>query len=186
MLNIIISGLPGSGKGTQSEKLKDHYPELTYIQTGAILRNASEKETEVGKKAKEYMERGALVPDEMVNTIVSEYIDENIEQTSGFIFDGYPRTIQQAEFLDKDLEKHETEIHYFIYLYVSEEELIRRMQSRGREDDKNQEVMRNRMEQQKKRLFPIKEHYERNNKVREIDGERTIESIFNEIMKVLE
>lgn len=185
MLNTIIAGLPGSGKGTQSEKLKERYPDMTHIETGKILRNEIEQETETGNKAKEFTERGELVPDEVVNTIVSKYIEDHLKKTAGFIFDGYPRTTQQAEFLDKDLDKHKTEIDYFIYLKVSEEELIRRIQLRGREDDQNPEVVKTRLNQQKQRIYPIKDHYQQQNKVVEIDGEREIDEIFEDIVKVL-
>ncbi|MGK7390607.1 MAG: adenylate kinase family protein [Candidatus Cyclobacteriaceae bacterium M2_1C_046] len=186
MLNLIIAGLPGSGKGTQSEMLKEQYPEMTHIETGQILRNEIKEGTEIGNKARQYAERGELVPDEHVNTIVSKHIQKHVKDSAGFIFDGYPRTTQQAEFLDNQLNNHKTEIHYFLYLKVSEKELIRRIQLRGREDDQDPEVVKTRLDQQKKRIYPIKDHYQEQDKVVEIDGEREIDEIFEDIVKVLD
>lgn len=184
-MNIIIAGLPGSGKGTQAKKLASQYEDMVHVESGDLLREAKKEDTELGKKIRQHLEKGELVPDNYINTIISRFVGNHITDSSGFIFDGYPRTNEQADFLDEYLEKNKTEIHHFLYLQVSENELIQRIQERGREDDKDPEVVKNRINSQREKLDPIIEHYKKQDKVLEINGERSIDAIYDDIVKKL-
>jgi len=125
MFNIVIFGPPGSGKGTQSVRLKEKY-RLIHLSTGDILRDAMSKKTPLGLKAQEYMSKGELVPDEDVIGMLMGVLDENMD-SNGFIFDGFPRTEKQALFLKENLEKRDTMIHALLTLDVDREELIKRL-----------------------------------------------------------
>lgn len=183
MINIIISGLPGSGKGTQAKKLASQYQGMVHLESGDLLRQVKKEDADLAKKIRQHLEKGELVPDNYINTIISGFIGDHINDSSGFIFDGYPRTTAQADFLDEYLSKHNTEVHHLLYLKVSEEELINRLQERGREDDRDPEVVRNRIKSQKEKLDPIIKHYKEQDKVMDVDGEREINRIYDDIVE---
>src|SRR5687767_5900109 len=147
MFNLILFGPPGSGKGTQSEKLIERYG-LKHLSTGDLLRSEISRYTPLGQEAKNFMDRGELVPDEVVIGMISSALDEN-PKVKGFLFDGFPRTATQAEALDKLLLLKKSPIEVMLALDVSEEELVTRLVKRGetsgRSDDNNEQVIRARI-----------------------------------------
>ena len=181
MFNLILFGPPGSGKGTQSEKLISRY-NLKHLSTGDLLRSEIHNQTPLGLEAKNLMDKGHLVPDEVVIGMISSALDANLK-TNGFLFDGFPRTSAQAEALDKLLELKKTSIAVMLALEVSEEELVKRLLKRGetsgRSDDNNDLVIRERIVEYHKKTAPVADHYRRANKVVMVKGEGTVDEIFN-------
>lgn len=188
MTNIVLFGPPGAGKGTQSEKIIDKYG-FVHIATGDLFREHLRQETELGQKARHYMDNGLLVPDELVIEMVEQKMDEN-KDAVGFIFDGFPRTVLQAEALDDMLEKHQTKIDATIFLEVDEEELKKRIQLRsktsGRTDDQDMEKINKRIEVYNKETLPVAGYYEKQGKVHYIKGIGTIDQIFSDICAVID
>jgi adenylate kinase len=189
MLNIVIFGAPGSGKGTQSDKLIEHY-KLFHISTGDVLRDNIRRGTELGQVAKGFIDQGQLVPDELIINILAQVLDENKEQASeGVIFDGFPRTIPQAEALEQLLADRGTRIDAVVGLEVPEEELIKRIllrgQMSGRSDD-NEETARKRLETYHNQTSPLKAYYEEQGKYRAINGMGSIDDIFDLIKDSLD
>ena len=189
MLNIVIFGAPGSGKGTQSDKLIEHY-KLFHISTGDVLRDNIKRGTELGKTAKGFIDQGQLVPDELIIDILAQVLDENKDKaTEGVIFDGFPRTIPQAEALEQLLADRGTQIDAVVGLEVPEEELIRRIllrgQMSGRSDD-NEETARKRLETYHNQTSPLKAFYQEQGKYRSINGLGTIDGIFDLIKAELD
>lgn len=188
MFNLILFGPPGSGKGTQSEKLISKYS-LKHLSTGDLLRSEISRKTPLGMEAKHFMDKGQLVPDEVVIGMISFALDENPE-AKGFLFDGFPRTSQQAEALDKLLELKHTAINVMLALTVSEEELVNRLVKRGetsgRTDDINEQVIRTRILEYHKKTAPVAEYYARDGKVESIKGEGSIDEIFNSLCSVID
>ena len=189
MLNIVIFGAPGSGKGTQSDKLIEHY-NLYHISTGDVLRDNIRRGTDLGKTAKGYIDQGQLVPDELIIDILAQVLDENKDKASeGVIFDGFPRTIPQAEALEKLLAERGTKIDAVVGLEVPEEELIKRIllrgQMSGRSDD-NEETARKRLEVYHNQTSPLKAYYEEQGKYRAINGLGSIDGIFDLIKAELD
>lgn len=189
MLNIVIFGAPGSGKGTQSDKLIEHY-KLFHISTGDVLRDNIKRGTELGKTAKGFIDQGQLVPDEQIIDILAQVLDENKDKaTEGVIFDGFPRTIPQAEALEQLLADRGTQIDAVVGLEVPEEELIRRIllrgQMSGRSDD-NEETARKRLETYHNQTSPLKAFYQEQGKYRSINGLGTIDGIFDLIKEALD
>ena len=189
MLNIVIFGAPGSGKGTQSDKLIEHY-NLFHISTGDVLRDHIRRGTELGNTAKGYIDQGQLVPDELIIDILAQVLDDNKEQaTQGVIFDGFPRTIPQAEALEQLLADRGTQIDAVVGLEVPEEELIKRIllrgQMSGRSDD-NEETARKRLETYHNQTSPLKAYYEEKGKYRAINGLGSIDGIFDLIKESLD
>ncbi|NID11968.1 adenylate kinase [Fibrivirga algicola] len=180
MLNLVLFGPPGAGKGTQSEKLIQKY-QLVHLSTGDILRSQIAAGTELGLHAKSLMDQGLLVPDEVVIGMIEAKLTEN-QDVTGFIFDGFPRTVKQAEALDTLLSQHGTSITTMVALVVDEEELIRRLLKRGetsgRPDDKNEATARRRVSVYNSETMPVAEHYEKQGKYAAISGVGTIEDIF--------
>ena len=181
MLNIVIFGAPGSGKGTQSDKIIDHY-KLFHISTGDVLRDNIRRGTDLGKTAKAYIDQGQLVPDELIINILAQVLDENKDNASeGVIFDGFPRTIPQAEALEQLLADRGTKIDAVVGLEVPEDELIKRIllrgQMSGRSDD-NEETARKRLETYHNQTSPLKAYYEVQGKYRSINGLGDIDDIF--------
>lgn len=189
MLNIVIFGAPGSGKGTQSDKIIEHY-KLFHISTGDVLREHMRRGTELGKIAKNFIDQGQLVPDELIIDILAQVLDENKENASeGVIFDGYPRTIPQAEALEQLLADRGTQIDAVIGLEVPEEELIRRIVLRGKMSgraDDNAETARKRLEVYHNQTSPLKAYYEEQGKYRSINGLGSIDEIFGLIKESLD
>lgn len=179
MFNLILFGPPGSGKGTQSENIVKAY-QLHHISTGDLLRDEVARETALGREARKFMDKGMLVPDEVVIGMISSAIDENPD-ARGFIFDGFPRTRAQAKALDNLLEYKETEIHLVLSLEVPEEDLIQRLLSRarvsGRSDD-NQQVIHDRIREYNEKTVPVAEHYEALGKLDKVPGQGNIEETF--------
>lgn len=189
MLNIVIFGAPGSGKGTQSDKIIENY-HLFHISTGDVLRDNIRRGTELGKTAKGYIDQGQLVPDELIIDILAQVLDENKDKASeGVIFDGFPRTIPQAEALEQLLVDRGTRIDAVVGLEVPEEELIKRILLRGQQSgraDDNEETARKRLEVYHNQTSPLKAYYEEQGKYRAINGLGTIDGIFELIKEVLD
>ncbi len=187
MLNIVIFGAPGSGKGTQSEKLIEKYG-LTHISTGNVLREEIANGTELGILAEKYISKGHLVPDEVVIDMLADVLDHK-EISNGVIFDGFPRTLAQGEALDKLLKDRNEEISAVVNLEVPESELIERMLKRGlqsgRSDD-NIETIKSRLEVYKNQTSPLKDYYEKTGKLIHIVGNGTIDEIFSRISEAID
>ncbi len=183
MFNLILFGPPGSGKGTQSERLISKYG-LKHLSTGDLLRSEITAQTELGLKAKSFMDAGQLVPDAVVIGMVDAAISAN-KGVNGFLFDGFPRTKAQAEALDALLKSHATEIHVVLALDVPEEELIQRMIGRaktsGRSDDADPEVQKKRIAVYRNETLAVADHYKMFNKVVHLNGLGTIEEIFSSL-----
>jgi adenylate kinase len=182
MFNLVLFGPPGSGKGTQSSKIIEKY-NVAHISTGDILRIEVANETPLGIEAKKFMDQGMLVPDEVVIGMISSKLDENLN-AAGFIFDGFPRTVAQAQALDNLLEFKNHPINIVLSLIVSEDELktrlISRGESSGRSDD-NEEVIMKRIKEYHAKTSPVADYYKSKNKLVEVKGEGTVETIFDSL-----
>lgn len=180
MFNLILFGPPGSGKGTQSEKLIAKYG-LKHLSTGDLLRSEISRQTVLGKEAKNFMDKGQLVPDEVVVGMISSALDEN-PQAKGFLFDGFPRTSTQAEALDMLLGLKKAPIAVMLALDVSGEELVKRLVKRGetsgRSDDNNEHVIRARINEYHDKTAAVADHYNQSGKVVMVKGEGSIDDIF--------
>lgn len=183
MFNLILFGPPGSGKGTQSERVVAKYG-LVHLSTGNLLREEISQKTPLGLEAKSFMDKGQLVPDEVVIGMVDSYFDKH-SGAKGFLFDGFPRTVAQAVALDKLLELKQTEIAAVLALEVTEEELVKRLLKRGetsgRSDDTNEEVIRKRFSVYSNETTPVAEHYKKAKKFQSIKGEGSVDEIFTSI-----
>jgi len=188
MLNIVLFGPPGAGKGTQSEMLIKEY-QLVHLATGDIFRFNIKNGTELGKLAQGYMDQGKLVPDEVTIKMLKAEVEKHPE-AKGFIFDGFPRTNPQAEALDELLASKGTSITCMLALEVPEEELKKRLLKRaevsGRADDANIEVIENRIAVYKEETAPVKSYFEKQNKLSLIDGTGSVESITERLFKAIE
>lgn len=188
MINIVLFGPPGSGKGTQAEKMSKKY-DLIHISTGDIFRKAIKNKTELGLLAKSYAEKGNLVPDEVTIGLMNEVINENTD-AKGIIFDGYPRSVKQAEALDEILNSKKTPVTKMILLDVSEDELISRLMNRGKDsgraDDQDTNIIKNRISVYNTTTLPVANFYENQDKLAHIKGEGTIEEIFNRVCTILD
>ncbi len=188
MLNLVLFGPPGAGKGTQSENLISKY-NLTHISTGDLFRKHLGEGTELGKTAQKFMDNGNLVPDEIVIGMVDEKI-HSTPGTNGFIFDGFPRTIAQANALDKLMSKNNTQINTMLALEVSEEELMKRLLNRGktsgRVDDQNEEKIKNRINVYNIETTPVANYYAAQGKLNSIKGVGSIEEIFDRLANIVD
>jgi len=188
MFNLILFGPPGSGKGTQSEKLITQYG-LKHLSTGDLLRSEIAQETALGMEAKKIMDKGQLVPDEVVIGMISSALDAHPE-ARGFLFDGFPRTAAQAQALDKLLELKKTAIHLMLAMEVGEEELVKRLLKRGetssRSDDTNEAVIRERIAVYHAKTAAVADYYKGFGKVVYLKGEGTIDEIFQRICGEIE
>jgi adenylate kinase len=188
MFNLILFGPPGSGKGTQSEKLISTYG-LKHLSTGDLLRSEIASKTDLGLKAKSFMDAGQLVPDAVVIGMVDAAISAN-KGVNGFLFDGFPRTKAQAEALDALMQSHATEIHVVLALDVPEDELIQRMIGRtktsGRSDDADPEVQKKRIAVHRNETLAVADHYKMYNKVVHLNGLGTIDEIFSYLCKEID
>jgi adenylate kinase len=188
MFHIILFGPPGSGKGTQSEKLIASYG-LKHLSTGDLLRNEIANKTPLGLEAKSLMDKGQLVPDAVVIGMISAALDANPE-VKGFLFDGFPRTTAQAEALDKLLKLKNSEIGVFLALQVSEEELVKRLLNRGltsgRSDDTNETIIRSRITEYNTKTSSVADYYRQTDKVVMIPGEGSIDEIFAALSKEID
>jgi adenylate kinase len=183
MFNLILFGPPGSGKGTQSEKLIEKYG-LIHLSTGNLLREEIANQTPLGLEAKSLMDQGQLVPDSVVIGMIRSAIEHHPGAT-GFLFDGFPRTVAQAVALDQLLEEKNAEINKVLALEVGREELVQRLLSRGktsgRSDDIKEDIIRARIVEYENKTAPVAGHYDKAGKVRHIMGEGSIDDIFKKI-----
>lgn len=188
MFNLILFGPPGSGKGTQSERLIDKYG-LIHLSTGNLLREEIMNKTRLGLEARQYMDNGQLVPDSVVIGMIRSAILANPE-ARGFLFDGFPRTVAQSEALDELLAENKSEINIVLALQVSEQELIGRLLNRGktsgRSDDVNEEIIRARIMEYENKTAPVAGHYDIVEKVVRIKGEGEVDEIFDALCREIE
>jgi len=211
---LVIFGPPGSGKGTQAKKIVEAY-KIKQITTGDIFRSHMKRETALGKKAKEYVNKGLLVPDEVINSIVEEEL-KKADYKSGFIIDGYPRTRNQVEFFDRLLGKMKIKLDCVLNLIVSEKEIIRRLTSRRtcpscqaifnlvfnppkkkdicdncgskliQRDDDKEGVIKERLKVYKKQTEEVLHHYKKSGILYGVDGEKVAGKVFEEIKRILD
>src|ERR1700733_14131233 len=183
MFNLILFGPPGSGKGTQSERLISKYG-LKHLSTGDLLRSEIAGQTPLGMAAKSFMDKGQLVPDEVVIEMISSALDNN-PKSNGFLFDGFPRTMAQAQALDKLLTQKNTEVAIVLALQVTPEELVKRLLNRGltsgRTDDVDEEIIINRIAEYERKTASVAEYYKKYGKVVYIKGEGNIDKIFDSL-----
>jgi adenylate kinase len=188
MFNLILFGPPGSGKGTQSDKLVEKYG-LKHLSTGNLLRQEIADKTALGLAAKSYIDAGKLVPDEVVIGMVDSFFDQH-KQTKGFLFDGFPRTEAQAIALDQLLSSKHTSISAVISLEVTEEELVKRLLHRGktsgRTDDADETVIRKRFAVYLAETSPVAAHYQKAEKFKRIPGEGTVDEIFQSLCLLID
>ena len=186
MLNIVLFGPPGSGKGTQSEKIIKKYG-LVHISTGDLLREEVAAQTDLGKKAKAIMDKGELVSDKIVIKMIRKKIEEN-QNGAGFIFDGFPRTVEQARELRKALTDYDERVSVMISLEVPREELVKRLLNRGKEtgrSDDNQETIDNRIDVYNRQTIPVTYYYDKMHKHAAVDGIGSVNKIFDRIVEVI-
>ncbi len=184
-MRIIIFGPPGAGKGTQASRIANEY-EIPHLSTGEIFRTAIKNETKLGKKVKSILDAGELVPDETVVDLVEEELKKK-KYEGGYILDGFPRTLAQAKAFDSFLDSNNETLDSFLVLEVPEEELVKRILSRGegRSDD-TEEGVKNRLEVYHNETAPVLKHYDEKGKVQRIDGMGSIDDIFGRIKEALQ
>lgn len=181
MINIVLFGAPGSGKGTQSAKIIDQFG-LYHISTGEVLRDHIARGTELGKTAESYISKGNLIPDELIVDLIAHVIDNEALEAKGVVFDGFPRTIPQAEALRDMLEARGSRVHAVVGLEVPEEELIERMLNRGKETgraDDNLDTIKNRLDVYHNQTHPLKEYYLKDGSYLPVNGSGSVEEIFD-------
>ncbi|MCE7042291.1 adenylate kinase [Dyadobacter sp. CY312] len=188
MLNLILFGPPGAGKGTQSEKIIARY-NLIHLSTGDLLRSEIQAGSELGLRAKTLMDQGLLVPDEVVIGMIDHKLRDH-RDAAGFIFDGFPRTVKQSEALDELLATYDQSISVMIALVVDDSELLSRLLNRGktsgRPDDQNEELISKRIHEYNSKTKPVADYYQQQGKFVPIEGIGEIETIFAEINKAID
>ena len=187
MINLVLFGKPGAGKGTQAQFLKEQY-NLQHISTGDVFRYNIKNGTDLGTLAKSYIDKGDLVPDEVTIKMLEDEVAKNPE-ADGFIFDGFPRTVAQAEALDNFLESKDMKINATIALEANDEVLIQRLLERGkvsgRTDDQDKDKIRNRFDEYNSKTAPLKTYYEEQGKFHSVNGIGTIAEITERLTKVI-
>jgi len=188
MINIVLFGKPGAGKGTQADFLKEKY-NLVHLSTGDIFRYNIKNDTELGQLAKTFMDKGDLVPDEVTIKMLESEVDKN-PQAKGFLFDGFPRTIAQAEALDKFLESKNQGITATVALEANNEILVQRLLERGktsgRPDDQDEEKIRNRYDEYNQKTAPLMDYYKAQNKFKAVDGIGSIAEVTERLSAVID
>jgi len=186
--NIVLFGPPGAGKGTQSSRIIEKYG-LIHISTGDILRAERKEGTRLGKRANGFIDKGELVPDEVVIEMVANKINENLD-ARGFIFDGFPRTVAQGKALDEILNKSDNPIKKMISMEVDEDELTKRLllrgETSGRIDDQDEATIRNRFKVYNAETLPLKDFYQEQGKFAGVNGMNDIEKVFEDICELLD
>lgn len=188
MLNVVLFGAPGSGKGTQSAKLIDEFG-LYHISTGEVLRDHIRRGTELGRIADSYISKGQLIPDDLMIRILDDVLEKEAADKKGVVFDGFPRTIPQAEALKELLLKRGTDLHAVVGLEVPEEELVERMLNRGKETgraDDNIATIKNRLQVYHNQTHPLREYYTNEGKYLGINGSGSVDEIYNNIANGIE
>ena len=188
MLNIILFGAPGCGKGTQAARIKEKY-NINHISTGEVIRGEIARGTELGKRMQSYIEAGQLAPDSIVIGMIRNYMVEH-KDAAGNIFDGFPRTTAQAEEFDRILAESGESVNVMVYMDVPEEELVKRILLRGKDsgraDDASEEVIRNRIAIYREQTEVVAEHYSKQGKYVAIDGVGTMEEVFERICAAID
>lgn len=188
MINIVLFGKPGAGKGTQAEFLKEKY-NLTHLSTGDIFRFNIKNDTDLGKLAKTFMDKGDLVPDEVTIQMLQSEVDKN-PHSAGFLFDGFPRTLAQAAALDKFLESKGQNITATVALEADDDILVARLLERGKTsgkpDDQDEEKIRNRYQEYNEKTAPLMDYYKGQQKFYAVDGIGTIEEVTKRVSKVID
>ena len=187
MINIVLFGKPGAGKGTQAEFLKSQY-QLVHISTGDVFRYNIKNATDLGKLAQSYMDQGDLVPDSVTINMLEAEVEKN-QDAKGFIFDGFPRTTAQAEALDAFLSKKEMQVTATIALEATDDELVERLLKRGetsgRSDDQDEAKIRNRFDEYKLKTAPLKDYYEGQHKLHSVNGIGSINEITERLTNLI-
>ena len=188
MLNIVLFGAPGCGKGTQAARLKEKYG-INHVSTGEIIRNEIKNETELGLQVAAAIKRGELAPDEVVINIIANYVREN-KECAGNIFDGFPRTTFQAERFDEILAEYGLKVDMMIYMDVPEQELVNRILLRGKDsgraDDASEDIIRNRIETYRAQTAVVADYYSAQDKYFDVDGLGTMDEVFDRICSVID
>ncbi|HJA96578.1 MAG TPA: adenylate kinase [Candidatus Alistipes faecavium] len=188
MINIVLFGAPGCGKGTQAQRLKAHYG-IDHVSTGEVIRDEIRRGTELGRSMESYIKEGKLAPDEIVIGMIANYVAEH-RDAKGCIFDGFPRTTVQAEEFDKILAKNGLKVDIMVDIHVPEEELVRRILLRGKDsgraDDASEEVIRGRLDVYHKQTAVVAEYYSAQGKYASVDGVGTMDEVFARIAEVID
>lgn len=187
MYNLVVFGAPGSGKGTQSARLIDEYG-LYHISTGDLLRDHIARGTDLGKLADSYISQGHLIPDELMISILDHTLESNGETSNGVIFDGFPRTIEQARALNEMLARRGSKVHAVVGLEVEDNELIDRLLKRGQDSgrsDDNLETINERLQVYNRQTAPLRDFYKAEGKYHGVKGSGAIDDIFNAIKQEL-
>ena len=188
MINIVLFGAPGCGKGTQAQRLKERYG-IDHVSTGEVIRGEIRRGTELGRSMESYIKAGKLAPDQIVIDMIANYVAEH-RDAKGCIFDGFPRTTVQAEEFDKILAKHGLKVDIMVDIHVPEEELVRRILLRGKEsgraDDASEEVIRDRLKVYHDQTAVVSDFYAAQGKYASVDGIGTIEEVFDRIAGIVD
>ena len=183
MVNIVLFGAPGCGKGTQAQRLKEHYG-IDHVSTGEVIRDEIRRGTELGRSMESYIKEGRLAPDSIVIGMIANYVADHLD-AKGCIFDGFPRTTVQAEEFDKILAKHGLKVDIMVDIHVPEEELVRRILLRGKDsgraDDASEEVIRGRLDVYHRQTAVVADYYAGQNKYALVDGVGTMDEVFDRI-----
>ena len=188
MINIVLFGAPGCGKGTQAQRLKERYG-IDHVSTGEVIRGEIRRGTVLGRSMESYIAQGKLAPDEIVIGMIANYVAEHLD-AKGCIFDGFPRTTVQAEEFDKILAKHGLKVDIMVDIHVPEEELVRRILLRGKEsgraDDASEEVIRDRLKVYHDQTAVVSDFYAAQGKYASVDGIGTIDEVFDRIAGIVD
>lgn len=188
MVNIVLFGAPGCGKGTQAQRLKSHYG-IEHVSTGEVIRDEIRRNTKLGRSMESYIKAGKLAPDELVIDMITDYVSEH-KEAKGCIFDGFPRTTVQAEEFDKILAKHGFKVDIMVDIHVPEEELIRRILLRGKDsgraDDASEKVIRDRLDVYRLQTAIVSDYYASRGKYASVNGTGTMDEVFERITDIID